>query len=348
MANKKSTEKNKVGVTKIETKNENSFISSIKKYITKNTAASFTIGLAVGLLIMLLIMPDRIATLENGEEVIVSIGDSSITANDLYNDMKEYYSVNVLLEKIDSMVLEAKYPETNDMKTEVNNMADYYISMAETYYGYTEEQFLEANELKSHDEFIDALTLEYRRNECYNDYVKSLVTDKEINTYYDNNVTGDIKAKYISIEGTNDDAKSLASRIINKLNNGENYEAIIDHYKDRITTKDLGYISFDSNIDKAYLDALKSLSNNSYTKDAIEDTEGYKIIFREDTKEKESLDNIKDRIIKVLATEKKESDTTLLYKALINMRKDAKVEIKDTGLAKEYDKYIKMYTAKND
>ena len=30
------------------------------------------------------------------------------------------------------------------------------------------------------------------------------------------------------------------------------------------------------------------------------------------------------------------------------MRKDAKVEIKDTGLAKEYDKYVKMYTSKND
>ena len=39
------------------------------------------------------------------------------------------------------------YPENNDMKTEVNSMADYYISMYETYYGYTEEQFLKANGL---------------------------------------------------------------------------------------------------------------------------------------------------------------------------------------------------------
>ena len=316
--------------------------------LNKTTVAAFIIGLSIGLLIMVLFMPDRIATLENGEEVIVSISDKNITANDLYNDMKEYYSVNVLLERIDKMLLEEKYPEDNDMKTEVNKMADYYISMAETYYGYSEDQFLESNEFKNRDEFIEALKLEYRRNKWFDEYAKSLITDKDINLYYENNVYGDIKTKYISVAGTDDNAKSLAERIINRLNNGETYDAIVDHYKDRITTKDLGYISFDSNIDKAYLDALKSLSNNSYTKDAIEDTEGYKIIFREDTKEKESLDNIKDRIIKVLATEKKESDTTLLYKALINMRKDAKVEIKDTGLAKEYDKYIKMYTAKND
>ena len=345
MTDKNSAKKNKIG--KSNTNKNDNFISSITAQISKKTIASFVIGLAIGLLIMIILMPDRIATLENGEEVIVTIGDSTITANDLYNDMKEYYSVNVLLEKIDNIILEAKYPENNEMKTEVNKMADYYISMYETYYGYTEDEFLESNEFKSRDEFINALMLEYRRDKYYDEYAKSLITDKEINTYYDN-ISGDIKAKYISIEGTDDNAKSLATRIINKLNNGETYESIVEHYKDRIITKDLGYVSFDSTLDKKDLETIKGLSNNSYTRQAIEDTTGFKIIFREDTKEKEKLDDIKDRIIKVLAAEKKESDSTLLYKALIQMRKDTKVEIKDTSLAKEYDKYIKMYTAKND
>ena len=264
--------------------------------------------------------------------------------------MKEYYSVNVLLEKIDNIILTSIYPENNEMKTEVNNMADYYISMYETYYGYTEDEFLKANEFKSRDEFINALLLEYRRDKCYDEYVKSLVSDKEINAYYENNVYGDIKAKYISIDATDDDAKSLAQRIINKLNNGETYDAVVEHYKDRITTKDLGYVSFDSQIDKAYLNAIKALDNNSYTTEAIGDSQGYKIIFREDTKEKANLDDIKDRIVKVIANQKKEEDTTLLYKALIDMRKNNGVEIKDTDLAKKYEKYIKMYTSndKND
>ncbi len=316
--------------------------------LNKTTVAAFIIGLSIGLLIMVLFMPDRIATLENGEEVIVSISDKNITANDLYNDMKEYYSVNVLLERIDKMLLEEKYPEDNDMKTEVNKMADYYISMAETYYGYSEDQFLESNEFKNRDEFIEALKLEYRRNKWFDDYAKSLITDKDINLYYENNVYGDIKTKYISVAGTDDNAKSLVERIINRLNNGETYDAIVDHYKDRITTKDLDYVSFDSDLDKSYLDALKKLNNNSYTKEALKDSNGYKIIFKESSKDKDSLEDIKDRIIKVLANEKKDNDSTLLYKALIDMRKDAKVEIKDTSLAKEYDKYIKMYTAKND
>ena len=251
--------------------------------INKTTVATFIIGLSIGLLIMLLFMPDRIATLENGEEVIVSIADKNITANDLYNDMKEYYSVNVLLERIDKMLLEEKYPEDNDMKTEVNKMADYYISMYETYYGYTEDEFLASNEFKNRDEFIEALKLEYRRNKCFDEYTQSLITDKEINSYYENNVYGDIKTKYISVAGTDDNAKSLTERIINRLNNGESYDAVVEHYKDRITTKELDYVSFDSDLDKSYLDALKKLNNNSYTKEAIQDSNGYKIIFRERT-----------------------------------------------------------------
>ena len=42
-------------------------------------------------------------------EVIVTLGDKNITANDLYYDMKEYYSVNVLLEKIDNIILTSIY-----------------------------------------------------------------------------------------------------------------------------------------------------------------------------------------------------------------------------------------------
>ncbi len=349
MKDKKHIKKNKVGNKKlIERKVETVKNEPKKNFINRNTITSFVVGLSIGLLIMLMFMPDRIATLENGEEVIVSLGDKNITANDLYTDMKEYYSVNVLLEKIDNILLTDKYPENNEMKTEVNNMADYYISMYETYYGYTEDQFLEANEFKSRDEFLEALKLEYRRNKCFDEYVRTIISDKEINKYYEDNVFGDVKTKYISVAGTNDDSKSLAERIINRLNNGETYDAVVEHYKDRITVKDLDYVAFDSTIDKTYLAELKKLNNNSYTKEAIKDTDSYKIIFKEDSKDKASLEDIKDRIIKILTNEKKDTDSTLLYKALIEMRKDAKVEIKDTGLAKEYDKYIKMYTAKND
>lgn len=317
---------------------------------TRSIVIALIAGIVIGLVVMLFFMPDRIAKLQNGEEVIVQIGDESITADNLYTDMKEYYSVNILLDKIDSIVLPKIYPEDNDMKTEVNNMADYYISMYETYYGYTEEQFLEANGFKSRDAFINALTLDYRRTKCFNEYVKSLISDSDIEKYYNNNVYGDIETKYIKVSGTDDDAKSLAERVITRLKDGESYESVVEHYGDRIATENLGYISFDNSLDTTYLNALKALKDNSYTETPVKGTDDYKVIFRGNSKEKASLDEVKEKIITILSNEKVSNDQTLNYKALIEMRKNNNVSFKDTDLAKKYENYVKTNTAndKND
>ena len=258
--NKNATSKNNATkvVEKTVTPKETVKEESIQEENTKITTAPITghrnviialiAGIVIGLVVMLILMPDRIATIQNGEEVMINVGDDKITADDLYKDMKNYYSVNILLDTIDKMVLTKVYPEDNDMKTEVNKMADYYISMYETYYGYSESQFLEANGFASRDAFLDALKLDYRRNKCYSEYVKKLVleNESEIKKYYENNVFGDIETKYISAAGTDDEAKSLAQKVIDRLKNGESYEEIVKHYGDRITTEDLGFISFDS------------------------------------------------------------------------------------------------------
>ncbi|MBR1376921.1 MAG: peptidylprolyl isomerase [Bacilli bacterium] len=314
----------------------------------RNIVTAFIVGLLIGVGIMAIIVPDRIAKLENGEEIIVKINDKNITADELYTDMKEYYTVDILLDKIDNIILTKIYPEDNDMKTEINNIADYYISMYETYYGYTEEQFLEANNFKNRDEFLDAIALDYRRNKCLEDYTKSLVTENEINKYYKDSVYGDIETKYISVSGTDDTSKSLAERIINRLNNGESYDDVVEHYGDRITSEDLGYISFDNELDDVYIDSLLALENNNYTTTPVNTDDGYMIILRGESKDKPSLDDVKGKIIDILAKQKQSEDSTLIYKALIDIRKNNGLEIKDTDLSKKYNDYIKTNTSNNE
>lgn len=341
---KKSLEKTKNVLPKAEEK-EN--IKSVKKVNEnnqkRNIIIAFIIGLLLGLLIMMLFIPERIAKLTNGEEVILEIGDKNITADDLYTDMKNRYTVDILLDKVDNIILSEKYPEDNDMKTEVNKVVDYYISMYETYYGYSEDQFLEANGFKTKEEFENAVSLDYRRNKYLDEYAKSLITETEIKNYYNSSVYGDIEAKYIIVSGTDDTAKSLAQRIITKLNNGESFEQIVEHYGDRITSEDLGYVNFNNDLDSTIINTLTSLKDNTYTKTPVEGTNDFKIIIRGESKEKSTLDDIKDQIIDILVKNKKTDDSTLLYKALINLRKENKVEIKDTDLAKKYNEYIKKY-----
>ena len=333
MANKKTNKKKKMGSIKSLLKNNDRFY----RYII----ISALVGVLIGVGIMMLIIPDRIATLENGEQVIVEIGDKNITADQLYTDMKEQYNVEMLIRLIDNIILTDLYPEDNDMKTEVNSMADYYITMYETYYGYTEEQFLKANNFDNKNEFLDELKLEYRRSLAVDDYAKKLVTDKDIKKYYDENMFGETETKYISVEGTSDDSKTLINRVIERLNNGESFDEIVNHYGDRIITKDLGSITYDSSIDKDYINTLIKLGTNSYSNEAIIYDGNYTIVFKGASMDKPNIDDCKEFIVKTLANDMRTNDSTLYYKALVELRKNNKVDIKDTDLSARYDKYVK-------
>ena len=308
----------------------------------------FVAGLLIGLGIMIIFMPERIAELEDGTQPVASIDGKIFTADELYEDMKDYYSVSLLLDKIDRTILEEMYPTNDEMMTNVRETADAYIAQYEQY-GYTEEQFLSGNGFANYDEFVEYLTLDYRRNLYYDDTVKDSITDDEINNYYEDEVFGDIDSKHILIPTGNDgdlsdeDAKALAEEIIGKLNDGATFDEVKDEYEDQITYEELGYQAFNATLEDAYMDALKELDNDTYTKEPVQTSYGYHIIYRIDQKEKPSLDDVKDSVIEVLASEKKADDANLLYKLLIQLRKDNGLEFNDTVMKSKYDSYCKNY-----
>ena len=106
---------------------------------------SFVAGVLITTLIVIVMWPDRIATLKNGEQSIVKVNGENYTANELYEDMKDYYSVSLLLDDIDNNILTELYPEDKKMLEDVESNAEYYFNMYEQYYGYTQEQFLSQN-----------------------------------------------------------------------------------------------------------------------------------------------------------------------------------------------------------
>ena len=91
--------------------------------------------------------------------------------------MKEYYSVNILLNEIDDMILTKMYPENDDMNTEVEETAEQYYSYYESG-GYTREEFLKQYGFASEKDFVESLKLDYRRNKYYEEYVEKMITDK--------------------------------------------------------------------------------------------------------------------------------------------------------------------------
>lgn len=316
----------------------------------KLTIYGFIAGTLLTILVVILIWPDRIAKLEDGREPVAEIEGTVVTADELYEDMKEIYSISLLLNKIDNIILEEKYPETDEMNEEIQEQADNYYNIYEQYYNQDKVAFLADNGFSSESEFLDYLRLDYRRSKYAEEYVESLVTEKEINEYYENEVYGDINTKHILVKvdssATDEEkteAENLAKEIISKLDEGKTFDEVREEYKDSITYEELGYKSYNANLESAYLEEMQKLENDSYSKSPVETSYGYHIIYRIDQKEKPALEDVKDEIITSLAEEKSADDSNLYYIALDEMRTDAGLKFSDTVLEKKYNTYMDNY-----
>jgi len=304
------------------------------------------------LLFRCILWPDRIATLKDGTQPVATIDGTIITADDLYEDMKEVYSVNYLLNRVDRTVLDKIYPDTDELKDEVIQQAENYYSMYESYYGYTKEEFLNYNGFADENAFIEYLTLDKKRNDYYEEYVEGLIKEKEIEKYYKDEVYGDVDTKHILVnvkksddgDGlTEEDAEKMAKEIIKKLDKGTSWEDIIKEYKDNITDEELGYQAFNASLEASYLEEMKSLKVGTYSKTPVKTSYGYHVVYKIDQKDKPELDEVKDDIIDILAGELKSEDTEnkLYTEALTKMREEYKLEFSDTKFAEEYKDSIK-------
>ena len=307
-------------------------------------------GILVTVLVVVIIWPDRIATLKDGTQPVAEIDGYTVTANDLYEDMKDVYSISSLLDKIDNKILEEKYPETDEMNDELKQQAESYYSAYEQYYKMDKETFLSNNGFGSEKAFLEYLRLQYRRNKYAEDYIKTLISDKEVEKYYEDKVYGDINTKHILVKvdssASDEDkkkAEDLAKEIISKLNDGKSFDEVKEEYKDQITYEELGYKSYNANLESAYMEAMQKLENNSYTKEPVKTSYGYHVIYRIDQKEKPALEDVKEEIIDSLVSEKKSEDKNISYVALDKMREESGLKFSDTVLEKKYNTYMSQY-----
>lgn len=307
-------------------------------------------GILVTVLVVVLIWPDRIATLKDGTQPVATIDGMTLTADELYEDMKDIYSVSSLLDKLDTKILTDKYPDTDEMDDEVTSQAENYYKAYEQYYKMSKEDFLKQNGFNTEKKFLEYLKLNNRRTKYVKEYTENEVTDKEIDKYYEDKVYGDINTKHMLVKvdssASDDDkkeAENLAKEIISKLDEGKTFDEVKEEYKDKITYEELGYKSYNAALEEAYKNEMKNLKDGEYSKEPIKTSYGYHIVYRIDQKEKPALEDIKDQIKEEIADEKISNDKNLYYVALDKMRENANLKFEDTVLKDKYDNYMSQY-----
>ena len=300
--------------------------------------------------------------LENGENAIVSFNNGDrITAQDLYDELKEMYGVNYLVNLIDAKLLDLEYEETTEELEYVQQIvdsvksesADEFIDYIEYYYG-----------VNSEEAFEDYIRLNYRRSLWIEDYAREIVTDKQIEDYYNDVYVGDMEVSHILITSdatsdmTDDEKKAAeteaynkAKEIIEKLNNGEDFATLAkENSDDSGTASDggvVGTVNYGMNYDEDFVDAAAALEEGKYSSTPVKTQFGYHIIYKTIQNEKESLEDSSDTIRDIIAEESLNNNTLLYSEALEALREKYEMNIVDSDLNSDYEEYLKEITSTN-
>lgn len=323
-------------------------MKEIKKYINKERAGILITGILLGILVMLIFYPERIAKLKNGEYEIATVGKESITSDDLYINLKKHYAAQSLLDLIDSAILDKKYEtlEKNEQEQIDTGVTNYLTRYMESY-NKTEKEVLEMLGFETKEEFADFMTLDFKRDKAYKEYIKEQLTEEEIENFYKNDVFGDATVKHIlvkiSSEVNDEKAKEKATEILNKLKSGSSWDDLKNEYKSDITEEEFT-VSYYDNLEEEFLKAVSKLEDGKYTTSLVKTSYGYHIIYKESSKEKPALNETMTKLKTALTNKKIKEETNIYEKTLIKIREENKLKIKDTELKKAYEKYTEKFT----
>lgn len=307
--------------------------------ITNNikTIIGACVGLAVGILLMLILWPDRIAKLSNGEEVVVSLKGKDITADDLYNKLKENYSLNSIVDMIDEYILNDKYDLDEEATKYAEEQSKSIFEQYSTYYGYSKDDFLSSQGFKNENDFKEYLKVSFLYETYIEEYVGDTVSDDEINDFYKDNVIGERKIVIFSSMSEKNSLESSRSA----LKKNTSVSDIKKKYDDLTVNEETVTYEDYLNYDEAIWKKIKSLNEKGYS-EVIKDTSlGDVVVYVSSVSNKPDLKDIKDNIIKLVIQEKLNKDNNLYLDALIDLRESYDIDFKDTVVKKSYEDYIK-------
>lgn len=306
----------------------------------------------------------KIPTLSNGDEAVVTLKDGSmISVQELYDSVKDDYALTALVNLVDKKILEKVY---KDQLEEAEENADSTMTQLESYYGDNLLSIIQQQTgYQSLDAYRNYVYIAYLRNLAIEDYSKDQVTEKQIKKYYEDEIVGDIKVSHILItpEVTDDmtdeekeeaekEAKEKAEALIDELNKTDEKE-IADKFAELAkeqsqdeTTKDnggsLGFINKNTLSDDyaELVDAAYKLKDGKYSTKVVTTELGYHIVLRTESKEKASLEEVKDQILEELGAEYLSKNQVAAVEALREIRKENDFEIVDSELKSQYATYI--------
>ena len=324
--------------------------------------------LILGVCSLLLCGCGKIPTLSNGDEAVVTFKDGDmISANEFYEEIKNTYGLDALINMIDKYVFEKEFADDIEdalayAKSSVDQLITYTgseedaLTYVQQYYGY---QTLDAYQNFAYIGYLQSIAI--------TEYVKENITEEELKDYYENEVYPDMTISHILItpdvtddmtdeekEEEENKAKETIESIIDKLNeakdNDEDIESVFadlaKEYSEDDDTKDdggnLGEINIgdlDSNYDEL-IKAASKLKDGEYSTEVITTELGYHVILKTKTGEKASYDDSVDTMKDAITQDKLNEDQSLMVDAIRYYRDLYELDIIDSEMDSQYSIYM--------
>lgn len=291
--------------------------------------------------------------LKDGKEVVGEIDGYTITAEDLYAELKAQGGSQVFMNMIDNYIADKEIEDDEEAEEYANSQIEAYQTQYEQQ-GQDFNEVLTSSGYKNIGEFKEELMHSYKKDQVVENYLKDELTDEEIEDYYDENIFGDMTVRHILIkpdtdsdasdedqEAAEEEAKKQAEEIIQKLDDGADFEELAKEYSEDEGTKEDGGLlenfSKDSVVTE-FWDAAYNLKDGEYTKEPVKSDYGYHVILRVSQKEKPELDEVRDTIEETLVNNQLNEDTTLSTKTWVKIREKYNLNISDSEIQDGYDR----------
>lgn len=355
----------KVTAKKVEPKKviKKDFKKDFKKLVSKiemkNT--KYTIFLVLIVIVCLLLIANIVllykgnkAEIVNGNDIVLSMDGRTITADEYFEELKEGYGVNTLVQMADEYIASKELSDTDvdNANTQANTELEDFKAQLVEYEMDFDDYILENFNKNSEAEMLELILSYTKQNIVIENYVSAQITDEDIQTYYDENIFDSFDAKHIlitpvtteemtdeEIADAENDALELATSIIEKLDNGENWTDLVTEYSD-----DEGSVPEDGLIENftkgevvdEFYAATVTLEDNAYTKEPVKSTYGYHIILRISNNGRTSFDESKDTLKEEIITSNISADANIYTTVFKELRTKYEFDIKDTELENSY------------
>lgn len=297
----------------------------------------------------------KVPELQNGQQIVVELNGKQFTAEEFFDELKENYGTSALINLVSNYITDQEI--TDELAEEAKERAQSEYNSMAAYYGSSWNQFLASNNYTG-EQLLRDFENSYRQNLVLEQYIRTdVITDEEIQEYYDNNIFGDSSVRHILIiPDVDDDMNSTekaeakqkaleeATKIIETLQNSDNLEEefinIAKEQSDDTGTASEGglleNINSDSNLAEEFWEAARDLEVGKFTTEPVETEFGYHIIYKVSQKEKPALEEVKETILDNLVDEiLSENDATIIYWA--GLREKYNMVIHDDIIKNNYE-----------